>query len=695
MRASSSLGPSRQTLNSDWLEPRTTLTRGVQKPGLSQTAKSRQRADKIKQAFKQSYNEYKKYAFGYDEVKPLSKQGATSYGGWGATIVDALSTAHLMGHGDIFAEGVARMKEVDFTKTTQAGVSLFETTIRYLGGLLSAYELDGESDAALLRQAIIIGDRLLTGWVANNDIPYNNLKGWNTRGKPDTTTDANIAEAGTLLLEFDRLSKFSGDRKYLEHAERAMRAIINSDAVFPGLYAQNLRPSDALRTSDYVTFGGGSDSFYEYLIKYAYLIGDDTGPWIPTWIDSVKSGIKHLVTRAEATSRNLTYITDYSESNGGVLPRFSHLGCFLPGNWMLGSKVLGIERFNDYALLLAESCINTYTASPSGIGPESFVFVAAGGNERGVNIYDRDFYRRNGFEFEDVGYALRPETIESLFYAWRTTGDTRWQELAWQAYLAIERHCKAPAAYAALRNVDATEPTQSDSSQSFLYAETFKYLYLVFADPKLANLDDYVFNTEAHPFKVDQPAKSYHAEWGIIPEPIQLQAKTSGTKKPTGKVRRQGDDEDEVLEERDGGSDHGVLRARSADGTRRHHHPRRQGGGSGADASANARGSVGSNPDVFARFNNIARGASNGGAYFNLGSEASNDGADFTSGGLGWKRDADIKSKDLRGRGGSGEEHDAEDLDRDRVRDGFDNDAHAAADPEVTFQSKWPKPKVL
>ncbi|SPO35906.1 related to Mannosyl-oligosaccharide alpha-1,2-mannosidase precursor [Pseudozyma flocculosa] len=524
----------------------------IQKPGLTQSAKSKQRADDIKSAFSSSYNAYRSFAFGFDELRPQSKVGATSYGGWGATIVDALSTAHVMGLDDIFQEGTNYVKGVDFSKSITKDVSLFETNIRYLGGILSAYELGGKKDKKLVKQAIVIGDHLLSGWVDGNDLPYNSLINWNTTGRPDTTKDASIAEAGTLIIEFDRLSRFSGDKKYLEHAERAMRAILNAPAVFPGLPGQNLDPKDNSPTSDYVTWGGGSDSYFEYLIKYAYLLGEDTGPWIPAWINAVKSSIRSLITRAEGTSANLTYLTDYSASNGGVLPRFSHLGCFAPGNWIFGAKMLGIPDFNDYGLALAESCINTYTSSPSGIGPESFVFVGSGGNRQGITINDADFYRKHGFDFEVVQYILRPEVLESVFYAYRTTGDERWQELAWTAWQAIKKHCKAPAAYAALVNVNSTSPKQYDNSQSFFYAETLKYLYLTFADPNDINLDEYVFTTEAHLFKIDVPAKSYHSEWGRISEPEQLQkgaaghgpndGKANGGKKPTA-TKPSSDDE--------------------------------------------------------------------------------------------------------------------------------------------------------
>jgi len=264
-----------------------------------------------------------------------------------------------------------------------------------------------------------------------------------------------------------------------------------------------------------VTWGGGSDSFFEYLIKYAYLIGDDENIWIPTWVNSVSSSIEHLVEHPEQTTQTqLTYLTDYSASSGGNLPRWSHLGCFAGGNWILGAKMIGQATFNQYGQDLTAACANTYSSSPSGIGPESFVFIGENNNTNGIKINNPTFYRQHGFDFEVTQYILRPEVVESVFYAYRTTGDAKWQEIAWNAWTSIYKHClvQQNGALAALANVNSTSPTQLDDSESFLYAETFKYLYLIFADPEVANLDKYVFNTEAHPFLVDKPSKaSYKA----------------------------------------------------------------------------------------------------------------------------------------------------------------------------------------
>jgi mannosyl-oligosaccharide alpha-1,2-mannosidase len=161
------------------------------------------------------------------ELLPLSRKGDGGFGNWGATAIDALSTHHLMGLSDLFSRSVAFAEKVDFSRTTQSSISIFETTIRYVGALLSAYELDGKRNVKLVQQAQVIGDHLLRGWTDNHDLPYNTLRDWNNFGGPQTD-GAIIAETGTLVIELDRLSKFSGNNTYREFGVRAMRATVES-----------------------------------------------------------------------------------------------------------------------------------------------------------------------------------------------------------------------------------------------------------------------------------------------------------------------------------------------------------------------------------------------------------------------------------------------------------------------------------
>lgn len=100
----------------------------------------------------------------------------------------------------------------------------------------------------------------------------------------------------------------------------------------------------------------------------------------------------------------------------------------------------------------------------------------------------------------------RPEAIESVWYMYRITGDPEWQEKGWRMFEAVVRATRTEAGHSAIRNVASTESSTSandmeDSMESFWLAETLKYFYLLFETPDVISLDEWVLNTEAHPFK--------------------------------------------------------------------------------------------------------------------------------------------------------------------------------------------------
>lgn len=230
------------------------------------------KANAVRDSFKKSYAAYKKYCYGHDELEAHSLKCDDSFlGGWGASLVDAMSTAQVMGLTDVFDDGVKKIGETDYTKTSLDKISFFETTIRHLGGLLSAYDLNGRKDKVLLDQASTLATRLARAWVGDNPAPFNSLLDWNQGPHPNTSTDAIVAETGTNILEFDRLSKFTGNKTYLELATKSMKATINMKPLpFDHLNSMGINPRNGKpKGTDLVTWGGGTDSFFEYEIKYA------------------------------------------------------------------------------------------------------------------------------------------------------------------------------------------------------------------------------------------------------------------------------------------------------------------------------------------------------------------------------------------------------------------------------------------
>lgn len=95
------------------------------------------------------------------------------------------------------------------------------------------------------------------------------------------------------------------------------------------------------------------------------------------------------------------------------------------------------------------------------------------------------------------GYELRPEIIESAYYLYYYTHDPKYRRMGMTYFDSIVKYCRTPAAYAALSNVETK--AQRDDMESFFFAETLKYLYLLLADPDRIDLSKTVLNTEAHP----------------------------------------------------------------------------------------------------------------------------------------------------------------------------------------------------
>lgn len=175
-----------------------------------------------------------------------------------------------------------------------------------------------------------------------------------------------------------------------------------------------------------------------------------------------------------------------------------HLSCFAGGMVSLTAQIF--SRPSDLAIgrRPVDGCIWTYTAMPSGIMPESFFAVRCPDPHDctwdqaawdAINVREGS---PNGVNVWDNRYLLRPETIESVFIYYRITGDTAYQDAAWRLFETIERHTRTPIAHAALENLTQTTPDKVDRMESFWLAETLKYFYLIFEEPGVVSLDEYI-----------------------------------------------------------------------------------------------------------------------------------------------------------------------------------------------------------
>lgn len=185
---------------------------------------------------------------------------------------------------------------------------------------------------------------------------------------------------------------------------------------------------------------------------------------------------------------------------------------FAGGNFILGGLALDEQKYVDFGLELAESYFGTYKGSPTGIGPESFGwFDETKPEDDEYNVQpdeeDEEFYRESGYWARSTDYILRPETIESLYYAYRATGDAKYQDMAWEAFEAIVEQTRAGSAYASLLDVTVVDGGFDDKMESFWITETLKYLYLLFTEDSEIQIqadepNTWVYGTEAQPMRI-------------------------------------------------------------------------------------------------------------------------------------------------------------------------------------------------
>ncbi|KAL1634089.1 hypothetical protein SLS58_010836 [Diplodia intermedia] len=324
------------------------------------TAEENERAAQIKDAFTTAWEGYYTYAFPNDELRPVNRTFVSNYNGWGLTVVDALSTASLMGLQSIVDRSLEFIPTIDYTHdSTDQACSLFETNIRHIAGLLSAHDLLTGPLAHLVKNARLLADTLKFGFDTPTGIPANGL--YVNNGSTDGATDNNIAQVGTLVLEWTRLSDLTGDPQYGELARTAEDWLLNPRGTFgepfPGLIGIEINITTGRFTSDQGGWIGGVDSFYEYLMKMFVYDPTRFEFYKDRWVTAVESSIKYL--ESHPTSRpDLTFLAFH---NGSRIVGYSeHLACFDGGSFILGGLVLQEQRYVDFGLKLVDGCEAIY-----------------------------------------------------------------------------------------------------------------------------------------------------------------------------------------------------------------------------------------------------------------------------------------------------------------------------------------------
>ena len=493
-----------------------------------------QRLGAVKSSFEHSWAGYKEHAWMQDELSPLDGGSVQAFGGWAATLVDSLDTLWIMGMKEEFDEAVDAAKDIDFNSTNESMLNIFETTIRYLGGFLGAYDLTGGTYPVLLQKATEVGDLLYCAFDTPNRMPVTRwywqqaLEGAQQKAGSATL----IAEIGSLTLEFTRLSQLTGNLKYYDAVKRILDEFEKpqTHTSLPGLWPTFMNADTLSFQDNSYTLGGMADSWYEYLPKQHMLIGGrDDEDQVKTMYDlAMTTAINNIFFQPMIPDNKDILISGAVtvDSNNRIRlnPQGQHLGCYTGAMVAIGAKIFEKPEQMNTARKLVDGCVWAYDSMPSGIMPEQFSMVpcemnsncqwdekkweaavlekAKAKTEEGQNfkndaeLLNHTIHQDNlpkGFsEIWDPRYLLRPEAIESVFVLYRLTGDTDLPDSAWRMFSNIERNTRTDFGNAMISDVRIDKSAKQNKMESFWMAETLKYFYLIFSEPSVVSLDEYV-----------------------------------------------------------------------------------------------------------------------------------------------------------------------------------------------------------
>ncbi|ODA83965.1 hypothetical protein RJ55_02483 [Drechmeria coniospora] len=500
-----------------------------------------ERRKHVVEAFELSWDAYERYAWGYDQYRPSSKTGNNmAPHGLGWIIIDSLDTMIVMNQTKRLQHAREWLSK-SLVWNQDQDVNTFETTIRMLGGLLSAHYLSNEfpnmaplaeddpgkpGEDLYLEKAKDLADRLMVAFESSSGIPYASVNLAKMHGIPSHEDGgaSSTAEATSVQLEFKYLAKLTGEKQFWDKVEKVMKVVDDNNAQ-DGLVPIYISAKDGKFQGDNIRLGSRGDSYYEYLIKQYLQTNKQEPVYEEMWNHALEGVRKHLVTYTEPSG--FTIIGERPSGLDGFLSaKMDHLVCFMPGTIALAvtggiseaeaRKLPSWDEKKEKDMRLArelmQTCWGMYKFMATGLAAEitHFNIASPPPAESAPHAAPADFdadpqarWRQDySVKGNDVHNLQRPETVESLFYMWRITGEVKYRDWGWEMfrsftnYTAVEEN----GGFTSLRDANVIPPIILDNMESFWLAETLKYFYLLFSPNDVLPLDKIVFNTEAHPF---------------------------------------------------------------------------------------------------------------------------------------------------------------------------------------------------
>jgi mannosyl-oligosaccharide alpha-1,2-mannosidase len=465
------------------------------------------RRQAVKDAFLLSWGAYEKHGWGYDEYHPISKSGRymAEPNGMGWIIVDALDTLMIMN----LTKELNHAREwigtsLDYDK--KQDVNTFETTIRMLGGLLSAHYLqetlpglkpaNTNEEDLFLEKATDLADRLMGAYDSPSGVPWASVILRDGKGEASHADGgaSSTAEATSLQLEMKYLAYLTGEAQYWEKAEKVMEVVDNNGAK-DGLLPIFIYADRGTFRGKEIRWGSRGDSYYEYLIKQYLQTSKQEPIYQDMWKESLNGAKKHLL--AYSKNSHFTVLAERPDGLDGHLhPKMDHLVCFLPGTIALATTggiplsearkqpTWGAQQEEDMLLAreLTKTCMAMYKVTATGLAPEIAHFefddpprmyraqVLASKSELDTSVPDGEGWKADLIvKPADAHNLQRPETVESLLYMWRITGDDIYREWGWDMFEAFVKHTivEDDGGFTSVGDVNKIPPPPRDNMESF------------------------------------------------------------------------------------------------------------------------------------------------------------------------------------------------------------------------------------
>lgn len=328
---------------------------------------------------------------------------------------------------------------------------------------------------SLLTQATNLANNMSFAFKTPTGVPFGVLDTANQ--VPEYKDWNSLAGAGSLVLEWTRLSDITGNPKYAKLTAKAQSYFMDpkpsSMEPFPGLLGTEIDIDTGKLRNNRGGWGGRADSFYEYLLKMYVYDPDRFGLYKDRWILAADSTMTYLTSHPPLRP-NLTFVSEFMGSRR--LMRGEHLSCFHGGNFILGGLTLDSDEYLEYGLKLVEGCRYTYNTTATGIGPENY------GWDNHPPAAKWKFYQEHGIYSNKDSYNLRPEVLESYYYAFIATGDPKYREWSWEATSAILNLTRVGSGYGPISNVNQIDGggfNEKGTQMSFFFAEVLKYAFLI------------------------------------------------------------------------------------------------------------------------------------------------------------------------------------------------------------------------